>query len=166
LAASIGAILAYGGAPSFFTVDLNGTKQTWTAFEYSANSTTDSIAVVVAADTIPIEATAFTTAFQRVGTGSGTTCTEQSGLQNTDIGNIFGSDVAQCSTATFSGQVTFTTTVPAGAEAGPANLSYSNSHASGEYFYDVTDPARVPARALLKKIKAYMATVRARQNAR
>jgi hypothetical protein len=178
------AVTAYGAAPSFYSVNLNGTTQTWTGVALAAaddgdseivnilwddanadnmliaelefgSSSTDTTAGVVASDTILVDPTTLSYTAARVGTGSGTTCTLQSGLQNTDLSNIFGGDTPACSPTTVSSSVSFTSTPPAGAEPGLASIAFSNSKESGEYFLDVTDPMRVPSRSLAAKKKIF-----------
>jgi hypothetical protein len=171
------AVTAYGAAPSFYSVNVNGTTQTWTGvvlvdaeggdseivsilwddvnadnifiaeLEFDGSST-DTAAGVVASDTILVDPNTLSYTAARVSTGSGTTCTLQSGLQNTELSNIYGGDTPACSPTTVSSSVSFTSTPPAGAEAGLASVAFSNSKASGEYFLDVTDPMRVPSRSL------------------
>jgi hypothetical protein len=168
---------AYGAAPSFYAVDLNGTKQTWTGVALDAASDGDSEAItilwddanadnifiseidyngasadtnggIIAADTIGVDLNTLSVTTARVSTGSGTTCTLQAGLQDTQLTNLFGGDTPACSSIVQSTTVSATSTPPAGAEAGLASVSYSNSKATGEYFLDATDPLHVPSRAL------------------
>jgi hypothetical protein len=188
--------LAYGGRPSFFSVSVSGAKQTWTGasiYIVSAGDTeavqilwddanadnifigglifdgggADSLAEFVAADTIEFDANTGTVVVSATSEGTGGTCSLQSGLQNADLSNIFGSDQAQCASVVLSGAVDLASTVPTGAEAGLASFSYSNSNSSGEFFYNVTDPARIPARSpAANKIRAILQQIRARQSAR
>jgi len=167
------AVTAYGAAPSFYSVNLNGTTQRWTGVALVAaddgdseivnvlwddanadnmfiaeldfnGASTDTSAGVVASDTILVDPITLSYTAARVSTGSGTTCTLQSGLQNTELSNIFEGDTPACSPTTVSSSVSFTSTPPAGAEAGLASVAFSNSKGSGEYFLDVTDPLHVP----------------------
>jgi hypothetical protein len=183
--------LAYGARPSFFSVSVSGAKQTWTGVSLliesggdteavqilwdDANADNmfvggfihdvgvDSIAEFIASDTLAFDASTGSILVTPVSEGTSGTCTLQSGLQNTGLSNIFGSDMAECASLLMSSTVNVTSTVPAGAEAGLASFSYSTSNATGEFFYDVTDPARVPPhspaankiRALLQQLHAH-----------
>jgi hypothetical protein len=186
---------AYGAAPSFYAMSLDGTKQTWTgvALEVADNGDSELVNIlwddasadnmivaehvyqgaeidtvlIVASDTIDFAATSASVAITRASTGSGTTCTLQSGLQNTGVANLFGGDTPACSSMVMSATVSATSTPPTGAESILSSIAYSNSQESGEYFLDTTDPLHVPSRSLAAhRIRALLQAIHANHGAR
>lgn len=168
---------AYGVKPSTFSVTTASGKQTWTGYvleieeggdsifanilyddqnatnilyitkTYDAGVASDSTAELLAADTIGVDPSTGSISIARVGTGSGTTCTFQSGLQDTALANVsVGGSTTGCTPATFNTAINVTYTIPAGVEAALSSISYSNSRANGLLLVDESDPLRVPTR--------------------
>jgi hypothetical protein len=126
-------------------------------------SSTDTMAVLLASDTIFVDPTTLSFGGSRVSTGSGTTCTRQSGLQNTDLNSLFGGDTPACTPVVISSAFSGAFTVPAGVNADLSSIAFSNSKESGEIFVDTDDPLHVPSRSLTanKKIAALLQSIHA-----